>query len=179
MGCNCNNPQKKYKNVCGANTPPVLEVHSEECPVLFHTVNIPASVGNITTIPPTPGAYRNARVFYEADEVAYLYDSDGIPQLLTVPGPTGGVNSVNGKTGEVILDASDVSAQPILTAGAGIDITGVTISATNIINGGTSAPTTSTVGAIGALYSYVDSGTGHLAICTAVSDSTYTWSTLI
>lgn len=111
MGCNCNNPQKRYKNVCGANTPPVIEVHSEECPVLFHTVIIPASVGNITTIPPTPGAYRNARVTYEADGLSYLYDSDGIPQLLSMPGEGGGaVESVNGQTGVVVLDANDVGA---------------------------------------------------------------------
>lgn len=80
MTCPC----EKHINrkMCKTGTPPVIEVHSEECPVLFHTVNIPASAGNIDTVPPTPGAYRNARVFYEADNVAYLYDSDGIPQLL-------------------------------------------------------------------------------------------------
>lgn len=81
MGCNCN-PQKKYKNVCGTNTPPVLEIKSEECPVLFHTITIPASAGDSTTIPPTPGAYKNTRVVYEANGETYLYDSDGIPQLL-------------------------------------------------------------------------------------------------
>ena len=48
-----------------------------------------------------------------------------------------------------------------------------------ILAGGTSAPTTSTVGKVGTLYGYVESGTGHLAICTAVSGSTYTWATLI
>lgn len=82
MGCNCNNPQKSYKNVCGANTPPVLEVHSEECPVLFHTVTIPASVGDSTTVPPTVNMYRNTRLIYEANGETYLFDSDGIPQLL-------------------------------------------------------------------------------------------------
>lgn len=280
MGCGCNKAQKDYKNVCGANTPPVLEVRSEECPVLFHTVVIPASVGTVETLPPTTGAYRNARVTYEADNVAYLYDSDGIPQLLTVPGPSGGVDSVNGKTGVVVLDANDVGAasntmfyanlsetgtyrhiyknpdmtgevsvqelldanekgqvilrmsttatpelfndaylqntyvgnadyqflfldnrvyyeydatattdtsfyksnstiQLQMSAGAGANINGNTISVTSAINGETTAPTTSTVGTVGALYSYVDSGTGHLAICTAVSGDTYTWSTLI
>lgn len=48
-----------------------------------------------------------------------------------------------------------------------------------IVNGGTTAPTTSTVGAIGTLYSCVESGTPHLYSCTAVSGSTYTWSQLI
>lgn len=50
-----------------------------------------------------------------------------------------------------------------------------------ILAGGTAAPTTATVGSVGSLYAYVESGTGHLAICTAAdaSTSTYTWQTLI
>lgn len=48
-----------------------------------------------------------------------------------------------------------------------------------ILAGGTAAPTTSTAGSVGALYAYVENGTGHLAICTAVSGTTYTWQTLI
>lgn len=48
-----------------------------------------------------------------------------------------------------------------------------------IINGGTTAPTTSTVGSVGTLYSCVESGTPHLYSCTAVSGSTYTWSQLV
>lgn len=52
---------------------------------------------------------------------------------------------------------------------------------TRIIAGGTTAPTTSTVGSVGALYAYVDNGTGHLAICTAADTVTpaYTWQTLV
>lgn len=67
---------------CEAGTPPVIEVNSSEAPVLFHTVTIPASAGTVETLPPTVGAYRNARVIYEANGETYLYDSDGIPQLL-------------------------------------------------------------------------------------------------
>lgn len=50
-----------------------------------------------------------------------------------------------------------------------------------IVGSGTAAPTTSTVGSVGSLYAYVESGTGHLAICTAAdaSTSTYTWQTLV
>lgn len=48
-----------------------------------------------------------------------------------------------------------------------------------IINGGTTAPTTSTVGAVGTLYACVENGTGKLYICTSVSGSTYTWSALV
>lgn len=54
-----------------------------------------------------------------------------------------------------------------------------------IINGGTTAPTTSTVGAVGTLYSAVVSNTAHLYVCTAIDDTTdpqnpsYTWTTLV
>lgn len=51
-----------------------------------------------------------------------------------------------------------------------------------IINGGTTAPTTTTVGTVGTLYSYVDTGnnnTPHLLICTDTTGGTYTWSQLI
>lgn len=109
MTCPCDDIKRKMPK-CDAGTPPVLEINGGECPVLFHTVNIPASVGNATTIPPTPGAYRNARVTYEADDLSYLYDSDGIPQLLSGGGEGGKVSSVNGKIGEVVLDATDVGA---------------------------------------------------------------------
>ena len=110
MGCPCENAKRRMPK-CDAGTPPVIEINGGECPVLFHTVNIPASVGTVETLPPTPGAYRNARVTYEADNVSYLYDSDGIPQLLSNGGGGGGaVESVNGKTGEVVLDANDVGA---------------------------------------------------------------------
>ena len=58
-----------------------------------------------------------------------------------------------------------------------------------IINGGTTAPTTATVGAVGTLYSYVDT-TGnnpepHLMVCTAVTPgvdpdpTTYTWTDIL
>ena len=56
---------------------------------------------------------------------------------------------------------------------------------TAIINGGTTAPTTTTVGAVGTLYSAVVSNTAHLYACTAIDDTTdpqnpsYTWTTLV
>lgn len=49
----------------------------------------------------------------------------------------------------------------------------------HIINGGTTAPTTSTVGTVGTLCSTVESGTGHLYICTSDTGGTYTWQALI
>lgn len=81
MKCPCENTKRSMPK-CDAGTPPVIEINGGECPVLFHTVNIPASVGTVETLPPTPGAYCNARVTYEANGESYLYDSDGIPQLL-------------------------------------------------------------------------------------------------
>lgn len=50
---------------------------------------------------------------------------------------------------------------------------------TAIVNGGTMAPTTSTVGAVGTLYSYVNSGTPEIYMCTAVSGNVYTWTKAI
>lgn len=105
MTCPCEKPN--HKKMCKAGTPPVLEVHSEECPVLFHTVVIPASAGDPTTMPPEPGMYRNVRLTYEATGDSYLFDSDGIPQYLANKGI---VDSVNGKIGVVVLDAEDVGA---------------------------------------------------------------------
>lgn len=49
----------------------------------------------------------------------------------------------------------------------------------NSINGSTTAPTTSTVGSVGTLYSCVNSGTAELYMCTAVSGSTYTWTKIV
>lgn len=48
-----------------------------------------------------------------------------------------------------------------------------------IINGGTTIPTTDTVGNVGTLYACVENGVGHLYICTTVSGTTYTWSQLV
>lgn len=44
-----------------------------------------------------------------------------------------------------------------------------------ILNGGTTAPTTSTVGAVGTQYNCVNSGTPEIYICTDVTGGTYTW----
>ena len=43
----------------------------------------------------------------------------------------------------------------------------------------TSPPTTSTAGEVGSLLATVESGTGHLYICTEVNGSTYTWQQLV
>lgn len=53
-----------------------------------------------------------------------------------------------------------------------------------LLAGGTTAPTTATVGEVGTLYAYVSGTTGHLAICTEIDTTdpdnpSYTWSTLV
>lgn len=48
-----------------------------------------------------------------------------------------------------------------------------------VIQSGTSAPTTSTAATVGALMATVESGTGHLYICTDDTGGTYTWQTLV
>lgn len=50
---------------------------------------------------------------------------------------------------------------------------------TAVVNGGTMAPTTATVGVVGALYSCVNSGTPEIYMCTAVSGTVYTWAKVI
>lgn len=47
------------------------------------------------------------------------------------------------------------------------------------INGGTTLPTTATVGAIGTLYSCVNSGTPEIYMCTDDTNSTYTWTKVV
>lgn len=48
-----------------------------------------------------------------------------------------------------------------------------------VIGSLTAAPTTSTAGAVGALVATVESGTGHLYICTDDTGGTYTWQQLV
>ncbi len=123
MTCHCDDTKRKMPR-CNAGTTPVLEVHSKECPVLFHTVTIPASIGDLESMPPTPGAHRNARVIYEADNVTYLYDSDGIPQLLVpdtesiiaeavsqIPVATPGSNGLMSGADKAKLDGIDLTVE--------------------------------------------------------------------
>ena len=107
--CPCENPPKR-NNKCGGNTPPVLTIDRGETPVLFHTVTITSAQGTVDTIPPVAGRYRNTRVIYEANKVSYLYDSDGIPQQLTGGSSSGGVSSVNGMYGDVVLRPDNIGA---------------------------------------------------------------------
>lgn len=71
------------------NTPPqftekVLEIINPEQPVLFHRVNFPASLGDDTQVLPDTLNYKNVLLYYEANNHAYLYSSDGVPTLISM-----------------------------------------------------------------------------------------------
>ena len=71
-------PRGKRCGSCG-KLPPVLEVKTEECPILFHTVEVE---GNIKDNPPEIGRFRNTLAVYKEDDYKILYNSDGIPSNL-------------------------------------------------------------------------------------------------
>lgn len=73
----------KNQNPEGGCTPPVLQINNEPEVVLFHRKDFPASIGDETTNPPRIGEYRNILLVYEATGAAYLFNSDGVPTLLT------------------------------------------------------------------------------------------------
>lgn len=79
MSCGCNKP--KCGGGCGIS-PAVLQINNREC-IWFHRVDVPASQGDSKTNPPKNGAYRNTLLYYEADEEAFFYSTDGIPTRLT------------------------------------------------------------------------------------------------
>lgn len=80
MGCNCGKP--KCDGHCGVS-PAVLQINNPSECVLFHRVEVPASMGDSKTNPPKPGAYKNTLLYYKADGEAFLYSSDGIPTKIT------------------------------------------------------------------------------------------------
>ena len=80
MGCDCGKP--KCDGHCGVS-PAVLQINNPSECVLFHKVEVPASMGTSVENPPKIGAYRNVLLCYEADGEAYLYTSDGIPVKIT------------------------------------------------------------------------------------------------
>lgn len=77
--CNCGKP--KCDDHCGIS-PAVLQINNPSECVLFHRVEVPASMGDSKTNPPKSGAYRNVLLYYEADQTSWLYSSDGVPQKL-------------------------------------------------------------------------------------------------
>lgn len=76
MTCDCEPKRKEFKGAC--NTPKVLQINSEEAPVLFHRVDVPATIGDDITNPPVQGQYKNILLVYEANNHAYMFNSDGL-----------------------------------------------------------------------------------------------------
>lgn len=74
-----NQPCNGSKGNCFCLPPKVVPVEVDGCPILFRKVEIPASVGDETTIPPVPGLYRNVLLVYESSGNGYMYTSDGMP----------------------------------------------------------------------------------------------------
>lgn len=74
-----NQPCNGSKGNCFCFPPKVVPVEVDGCPILFRKVEIPASVGDETTIPPVPGLYRNVLLVYESSGNGYIYTSDGMP----------------------------------------------------------------------------------------------------
>lgn len=73
------------KNVCENKnfTKATVEILNPKELSMFRKVTVPASMGDDTTNPPRVGRYCNVILYYEANEQAYLYSSDGIPTKLT------------------------------------------------------------------------------------------------
>lgn len=75
MDCKtCGKKSGKVSYGCG-KVPPVIEIHNEECPILFHTVELDTSYEED---PPFIGRYKNVLCVYKADGQWVLYNSDGI-----------------------------------------------------------------------------------------------------
>lgn len=132
MSCGCGKP--KCDGHCGVS-PAVLQINNPSECVLFHRVEVPASMGDSKTNPPKSGAYKNVLLYYEADQTSWLYSSDGIPQKL-VNGLTDyedaiNLPQINGHTLLGNQSSSDLGLQGELTAGANIQINDNVISATN------------------------------------------------
>lgn len=92
MGCHtCADHHNHNHNAVGCMhgpdfvAPPFSTCPPNPCdqPVLFHTVVVPANLGDDTTYPPTSLNYRNVILLYEANDSVYIYSSDGIPVLVT------------------------------------------------------------------------------------------------
>lgn len=82
MACKeCGGNGGHHKPGCGMS-PAVLQITNKDC-TLFHSVTIPAIMGDETENPPANGLYKNVLLYYEASGNAYFYSSDGIPTKLT------------------------------------------------------------------------------------------------
>lgn len=114
MGCNCGKP--KCDGHCNAS-PAVLQINNPSGCVLFHKVEISASMGNEITIPPEPGLYKNVLLYYEATGNAYFYSSDGIPTPISYTDYVRLMNkpSINGVTlvGNKTAEELGITSEPL------------------------------------------------------------------
>ena len=78
MTCPACEKSKKGACGCGSKLPPVLQINNEECPILFHTVELDSSYDED---PPVIGRYKNVLCIYRVDGQWVLYNSDGIPSV--------------------------------------------------------------------------------------------------
>lgn len=93
-------------------------------------------------------------------------------------------NGTRRQTTQNILSTSDIKNNlTTTTSGKALDArqgkTLKTLIDESVINGGTTAPTSSTAGAVGTLYSAVVDGTPKLYTCTAASGGSYTWTAIV
>lgn len=114
MDCKtCGKPVEKVQD-CG-KLPPVIEINNpEECPVLFHTVELDTSYNED---PPYIGRYKNVLCVYKADGNWVLYNSDGI---FSVFGANINFNAVIGRPKYAGLEmTSDTDIPDVTLAVAG------------------------------------------------------------
>lgn len=65
---------------CGCKLAPVQATEREVCPTLFLTLENP---GTLREDPPVIGKYRNVLVVYKGSSARVMYDSEGIPTVIT------------------------------------------------------------------------------------------------
>lgn len=103
----CQDKPMKPCKTCGkgcGKLPPVLQINSEECPVLFHTVEVE---GTPEENAPYIGQYKNVLLVYKGDNSKYLFNSDGIPSSL---GNGGGVRDFNELTNRPKYDGQEMTS---------------------------------------------------------------------
>lgn len=111
MGCSkCeqNNMPKPIAGSCEIGNQ-VLEIFNAAEVVDFHTVVIPAQMGDDTVVKPENNSYRNSIVRYEANDHIYIYGSDGIP--VPVKTNAGEFNEISGRpkyAGDLMTSDTDI-----------------------------------------------------------------------
>ena len=119
MGCGCEKHNLKDKERFFPRA--VVELNSPEKLILFRRVNIPASLGDETMVPPTIGKYYNTLLVYEANGNIYLYSSDGIPTQLSTD-VSELREQVNALADEMLLKANTADLSTVALTGEYSDL---------------------------------------------------------